>query len=171
MQWCKWIGIILTGLSVASLGFWMAYRMEKQLQEYRVLQKLLLLLSNRMRMGESFAQALESCLDAGAEAWEPWIKRMLEGLGNQKPLSEVWQEALEKAKGELHLEKEDYRMLAGLGKSMQGANLESCLGQISQVQDYFHAEQVMLEQAIQEQGRLYRTIGVLAGILVMVVLM
>ena len=61
-------------------------------------------------------------------------------------------------------------MLESLGSSLQGAQLENCLGQISQVQDYFHSQQQMLEQVITEQGRMYRSIGVLAGILVMVVL-
>ena len=73
-------------------------------------------------------------------------------------------------KKELHLETEDYRILEGLGKSLQGARLENCLGQLSQVQDYFHSQQAVLEQAILEQSRMYKTIGILAGILVMVVL-
>ncbi|MCI8633755.1 MAG: hypothetical protein HFE64_09800 [Lachnospiraceae bacterium] len=171
MQWFKWIGMILMGLSVGSVGFWLAYRMEKRLQEYRSLQKILMLLSSRMRIGENFGEAAQSCIEAGAGEWEPWLRKVQEGLQAQKPLSEIWPQALERSKAELHLDKEDYKMLEGLGKSMQGAGLESCLGQISQIQDYFHAQQTMLEQAIQEQGRLYRTIGVLAGILVMVVLM
>ena len=41
---------------------------------------------------------------------------------------------------------------------------------ISQLQDYFHGQQHMLEQVITEQGRMYRSIGVLVGILAMVVL-
>ena len=61
-------------------------------------------------------------------------------------------------------------MLNTLGSNLQGARLENCLGLISQMQDYFYGQQKMLEQVICEQGRMYRSIGVLAGILVMVVL-
>lgn len=170
MQWVKWIGIMLIAVSVGSVGFWMAFRMDKRLQEYRQLQKVLMLLSSRMRLGEDWASAMESCLQAGAGAWEPWLRRMAKRLRGREVLSEIWAEELERAKGELHLDKEDCRVLAGLGKSLAGASLESCLGQLSQTEDYFHAQQTALEQVIQEQGRMYRTIGVLAGLLVMVVL-
>lgn len=170
MLWCKWIGIILVGAGLASVGFWLAYRLDRRLEEYRQIQKVLLLLSSRMRIGEPLETALESCIQAGVGPWEDWLSRMSRRLARRQPLSEVWPEELQKAKAGLHLEKEDYQMLAGLGSSLQGARLENCLGLISQVQDYFHGQQTMLEQAIAEQGRMYRSIGILAGILVMVVL-
>lgn len=170
MQWCKWIGLILIALAVSSIGFWLAYRMEKRLGEYRQLERLFTLLASRMRIGEDFLAAIGSCIEAGSGALTPWLRRMEKRLQNREPLSDIWPQEVERAKGELHLEKEDYRVLAGLGRSMQGASLESCLGQLSQTQDYFHAQQVMLEQVIQEQGRMYRTISILAGILVLVVL-
>ena len=170
MNWFKWLGIVCMGLASACLGFWMASRMDKRLEEYRQLQKVLMLLMSRMRLDESMAAAMESCVLAGAGAFEPWLTRMAERLMQRQPLSEVWTQELDRAKSELHLEAEDYRVLKSLGQSLQGARLESCLGQISQVQDYFHRQQSMLEAAIAEQGRMYRSIGILAGILIMVVL-
>jgi len=62
MQWFKWIGMILMGVSVGSIGFWLAYRMDKRLQEYRTLQKILMLLSSRMRIGENLDEAAQSCI-------------------------------------------------------------------------------------------------------------
>lgn len=170
MNLCKWLGILMLGLSCGCVGFWMAYRLDKRLEEYRQLQKVLMLLMSRMRLDENLAAALESCAAAGAGAWEPVLSATAKRLRNREPFSQVWPEEIRKAKAGLHLEKEDYAMLAGLGKSLQGARLESCLGQLSQVQDYFHRQQTMLEAAIQEQGRMYKSIGILAGILVMVVL-
>ena len=170
LNWCKWIGLILIGSGLACSGFWMAYRLDRRLEEYRQLQRVLMVLSGRMRIGEPLEQALESCILAGSGPWEGWLRQMAQRLAQREPLSGVWEEELQKAKGSLHLEKEDYQMLAGLGSSLQGARLENCLGLISQQQDYFHAQQQMLEQVIAEQGRMYRSIGVLAGILVMVVL-
>ncbi len=170
MLWLKWIGIILIGTGLACIGFWMAYRLDRRLEEYRQLQKVLMMLTSRMRIGEPMEQALESCIMAGAGAWENWLTRMVQRLEQREPLSVVWQEELQKAKGSLHMEKEDYRMLETLGANLQGARLENCLGLLSQLQDYIHGQQQLLEQAIAEQGRMYRSIGVLAGILVMVVL-
>ena len=170
MVWCKWIGIILLAAAAACIGFWMAYRMEKQLDEYRQLQKVFMLLMSRMRIGEPLEMAMESCIQAGAGAWEPWLRRVSDRLAKREALSAIWPEELKQLKKELHLESEDYRVLEGLGKSLQGARLENCLGQLSQVQDYFHSQQAVLEQAILEQSRMYKTIGILAGILVMVVL-
>ncbi len=170
MLWFKWTGILLIGAGLACIGFWLAYRLDRRLEEYRQLQKVLMMLSSRMRIGEPMELAMESCVMAGAGAWERWLRHMAERLSKREALSSVWREELDKAKSELHLEKEDYRMLETLGNSLQGARLENCLGLISQVQDYFHAQQRMLEQAISEQGRMYRSIGVLAAILVMVVL-
>lgn len=170
MLWVKWCGLILMGVGLSFVGFWMAYKMDRRLIEYRQLQKVLMLLSGRMQIGESLESALESCILAGAGAWEGWLASMAARLSHRELLQQVWCEELKKSKGELHLEKEDYQMLESLGSSLQGAQLENCLGQISQVQDYFHSQQQMLEQVITEQGRMYRSIGVLAGILVMVVL-
>jgi len=170
MLWLKWCGLILMGVGLSFVGFWMAYKMERRLIEYRQLQKVLMMLSGRMQIGESLGSALESCILAGAGAWEGWLESMAARLNHRELLQQVWCEELKKSKGELHLEKEDYQMLESLGSSLQGAQLENCLGQISQVQDYFHSQQKMLEQVITEQGRMYRSIGVLAGILVMVVL-
>ncbi len=170
MLWLKWIGIILIGAGLSCTGFWLAYRLDRRLEEYRQLQKILMMLASRMRLGEPMEAALESCIMAGAGAWEGWLSRMVLRLEQREPLAVLWTEELQKAKGTLHLEKEDYRMLETFGRSMQGARLENCLGLISQLQDYFHGQQQMLEQAIAQQGRMYRSIGVLAGILVMVVL-
>lgn len=170
MLWIKWIGIILVGSGLACIGFWLAYRLDRRLEEYRQLQRVLMMLTSRMRIGEPLELALESCIMAGAGAWESWLSQMARRLEQREPLSIVWAEELQKVKGSLHLEKEDFQMLEGLGSSLQGARLENCLGLISQLQDYFHAQQQMLEQTIAQQGRLYRSIGVLAGILVMVVL-
>ncbi|MBQ7015989.1 MAG: stage III sporulation protein AB [Firmicutes bacterium] len=170
MLWLKWCGLILMGVGLSFVGFWMAYKMDRRLIEYRQLQKVLMILSGRMQIGESLESALESCILAGAGAWEGWLESMAARLNHRELLQQVWCEELKKSKGELHLEKEDYQMLESLGSSLQGAQLENCLGQISQVQDYFHSQQQMLEQVITEQGRMYRSIGVLAGILVMVVL-
>ncbi len=170
MLWFKWTGIILIGTGLACIGFWLAYRLDRRLEEYRQLQKVLLILTSRMRIGEPMELALESCIMAGAGAWEGWLSRMVRRLEQREPLSVVWKEELQRAKGGLHLEKEDYQMLEALGGNLQGARLENCLGLISQLQDYFRGQQQMLEQAIIEQGRMYRSIGVLAGILVMVVL-
>ena len=170
MLWLKWCGLILMGVGLSFVGFWMAYKMDRRLIEYRQLQKVLMILSGRMQIGESLESALESCILAGAGAWEGWLESMAARLNHRELLQQVWCEELKKSKGELHLEKEDYQMLESLGSSLQSAQLENCLGQISQVQDYFHSQQQMLEQVITEQGRMYRSIGVLAGILVMVVL-
>lgn len=170
MFWLKWCGLILMGVGLSFVGFWMAYKMDRRLIEYRQLQKVLMILSGRMQIGESLESALESCILAGAGAWKGWLESMAARLNHRELLQQVWCEELKKSKGELHLEKEDYQMLESLGSSLQGAQLENCLGQISQVQDYFHSQQQMLEQVITEQGRMYRSIGVLAGILVMVVL-
>ena len=170
MLWLKWCGLLLMGAGLSCVGFWMAHRVDRRLAEYRQLQKVLMILSGRMRIGEPWEAALESCILAGAGAWESWLGNMAGRLNNREPLQKVWAEELRRVKGNLHLEKEDYQMLESLGSSLQGARLENCLGQISQVQDYFHSQQRMLEQVITEQGRMYRSIGVLAGILVMVVL-
>ncbi len=170
MEWLKWIGILMIGGGLACVGFRMAYCQECRLEEYRLLQKLLTILMSRMRIGESMETALECCAMAGAGPWEEWLMQMSQRLARRELLSEVWKEELKKAKQGLHLEKEDYQMLEALGKTLQGARLENCLGAISQLQDYFYGQQKMLEQVIVEQGRLYRSIGVLVGILVMVVL-
>ena len=164
MIWLKWIGIILIGSGLACVGFRMAYCQERRLEEYRLLQKVLTILMSRMRIGESMEQALETCAEAGAGPWEDWLRQMAQRLEKRDILSEVWKEELKKAKPGLHLEKEEYHALEALGKSLQGARLENCLGMISQLQDYFHGQQKMLEQVITEQGRLYRSIGVLVGI-------
>lgn len=170
MEWCKWIGIILMGVSVACLGFWMAYRLDKRLSEYRQLQKMLILLSGRMRLGENLTEAFDSCLAAGAGSWEPFLRGVKERLMKREVLSEVWVQELKNARSNLHLEKEDYAVLETLGNDLQGQDLATCLGRLSQIQDYFHAQQKMLEEASKEQVRLYRSIGVLGGILVVVVL-
>jgi len=170
MLWFKWTGIILIGTGLACIGFWMAHRLDRRLEEYRQLQKVLMMLTSRMRIGEPMELALESCILAGAGAWEEYLSRIAHRLEQREPLSVVWTEELQRAKKNLHLEKEDYQMLNTLGSNLQGARLENCLGLISQMQDYFYGQQKMLEQVICEQGRMYRSIGVLAGILVMVVL-
>ena len=170
MLWLKWCGLILMGAGLSCVGFWLAHGMDRRLVEYRQLQKVLMILAGRMQLGEPLEAALESCILAGAGAWESWLSTMAERVGGREPLQQVWAEELRKAKAGLHLEEDDYQMLASLGSSLQGARLENCLGQLSQVQDYFHSKQQMLEQIITQQGRMYRSIGVLAGILVMVVL-
>ena len=170
MLWLKWCGLLMMGAGVSSLGLWMAHRMDRRVIEYRQLQKILMLLSMQMQLGESVEAALEKCLVAGADAWEGWLTGMIPRLRERQPLSNVWQEELQRIKSVLHLEKEDYQMLEHLGSNLQGAQMESCMGLIRQVQEYFRMQQQMLEQVNAEQGRLYRSIGILSGILVVVVL-
>ena len=148
MEWLKWIGIILIGIGLACVGFRMAYCQEKRLEEYRLFQKILTILMNRMRIGESMETALECCAAAGAGPLEDWLRQMAQRLEKRELLSQVWKEELKKVQLSLHLEKEDYHMLESLGKSLQGARLENCIGMISQLQDYFHGKQKMLEQEL-----------------------
>ena len=121
-------------------------------------------------MGESMEFALESCAASGTGTLANWFLKMSQRLSQRELLSDVWKEELKREKGNLHLEQEDYGILEELGKNLQGARLENCFDMLQQIQDHFHGKQKMLEQIIVEQGRLYRSIGILGGILAMVVL-
>ena len=102
MLWLKWCGLILMGVGLSFVGFWMAYKMDRRLIEYRQLQKVLMILSGRMQIGESLESALESCILAGAGAWEGWLESMAARLNHRELLQQVWCEELKKSKGELH---------------------------------------------------------------------
>lgn len=171
------LGIFLMSSALTGVGFVFA---ERRKERFRILEQLRqmiqylksqILYSNAtlpeavFEVGERFKNLeKEKKLNWGTETFFEDILRLMEENESQ-PFSEIWQAAAERIPSGVSLTKGDRENLSALGGKLGYAdrNMQECT---------FHFYQELLDETIksakeevEKMGKLYRTMGVAAGVL------
>ncbi len=164
----KCIGAILIVGSSTIMGYSVAAKYSKRPEELRLLQGALQMLESEI----VFA------VNTLPEAFEKISHNLPEGLGKlfghcsnllkQRTgitASQAWRMSLDKYFNDLHLEKEDKQILITFGNSLGNSDRENQIKNIHLACSKLMMEEKKAEVLKQKNEKMYKNLGVLAGIL------
>lgn len=100
-----------------------------------------------------------------------FIKRCHLRMQSEINFPQVWNECLERSKGELALNNEDYATLRQLAEVIGAYDASAQAGGIEVLQKVVNQQLEQAQGLLQTEGKMYRSLGTLAGIAVAILLL
>lgn len=169
----KTAGICLVLFSSTAIGFWCSGRLKERIEELETIRRLLLMLRGEIKYTRS--TLTEAFGTIGRRLREPYGSLLLntadamEQMQGQT-LSQIWEQCVEEALKESALTKEDKEKLIHLGSQLGYLDTEM---QLSTIELYLEQTQEEIKNAAENfkrNGRLYRTMGIMAGIFLVILM-
>lgn len=166
-------GGLLVAAAMSLLGFGAARSLEAEYLQLEKIRQILVMIQSEMQYGRSFlAEAFLTVSDTQEEPYAGWLRTMYEKMCSKKTgsLSLIWEEAARSSLKELVLHEREKKRLYDLGRYLGQADLK---GQIRHMDMYIrHLEEEMADRrrSMQTRKKLYRVLGVTAGILLAILL-
>lgn len=172
-MWIKCAGSVLILCCAFLLGSYYGNRLTERMKQLRQLYQSMQLLKGEISyqhatLAEAFVQAGRRC--------EGCIGRWFMDLGerlNEKDAAlfvEVWEPSLDKLFKETAFTKEDIALLREFGKNLGYLNLQMQENRILFFMDQLSTNMHQLEREIVERQRLYRTMSLLGGCFLIILL-
>ncbi|MEY8336417.1 stage III sporulation protein AB [Lachnospiraceae bacterium 62-35] len=174
MSWiCKLTGILFTAVGAAGIGISEAIRYKERLHLLEDLRKMVSLLKGEILyanapLEEAFIHVGERCSSPAGKVF----LNMAEEMGKKRGDSfyEMWKAEVDSLGKEIPLSKEDKRQLKGFGenlgyldRAMQERTMALYLEQLS-------GEITYLKEHLQEKNRLYTSLGIAAGVFLIIIM-
>lgn len=162
----KLLGMVLLFLGSAGTGLLLSRGLSKRTELILLIQKLLLQLSNDLSYQKTPTVQLLRDLSRD-ECYEklPFLKEFQDLTVQKAPVSRLWDDALEK---QPNLQKEERELLRETGRILGSSDSESQINALCLQQKKL---ELILEEALQKQqtqGKLFRSMGVLTGFLLVI---
>ncbi len=170
----KIAGSIIVILSCTFLGFILSTDCRKRPQQLRELQSMLQMFENQISyLSDVISEAFGRISRVGSSETGIFFSRTIEILKEERSVSasQAWENAVKENIKKTSLNKEDEDVLLTFGKMLGSSDLE---GQIKNIR--FTLEQLRLQERKAEESRsknenMYRSLGILGGIAVVIVLL
>lgn len=167
----KGIGIVLILLGTSGLGMTMAGELDKRIEELQTLQKLMMILKGEIRyMHQPLPEAFLRLGRSSPEPFGGFFVQTAQSLQarNGQTARQIWTDNLKIYLSELHISRQEQKELSELGSMLGYLDVEMQLNAL----DYY-LEQLgrSVERAVESQRgrrRLYRYLGVLSGIMLVI---
>jgi stage III sporulation protein AB len=169
----KIIGSIIVLFSSGVLGFVLSSDCRNRPQQLRELQAMLIMFENRITylsdvLVEAFETISRTSKSRTTVFFEDTIKKL--AANRNTNAAEAWEAAVRENIKKTSLNREDEEMLVSFGKILGGSDLD---GQVKNIR--LTLEQLRLQERKAEESRaknegMYKSLGVLGGIAVVIVL-
>lgn len=169
----KLLGAILVMISTSGIGFLYASELKKRKSELEEQYALLKLMLGDIRYTRAtLPEAIEKALRRHGGSYLAFLKETAEKLSNSPGigLDAIWGEAVEEGLRKSALDAEDKQRLVRFGESISSADRESLIASFEQYLEELEAEIARVREIIAPKMKLYRSIGILTGIFIVVVL-
>lgn len=168
MIWIK--GILLLAILLASsyIGFLISDKYKRRVEELKEIKKGLHIFETKIRytgepIPEIFSE-LSMNLDKNiGKLFKDASHRMQE-----KTAKDAWQEAINNLK--TSMTKEDKEVLKGLGKLLGKTDIEGQVSQIDLTSNFMDSQIEKAEKELLKNDKLYRTLGVVSGLALVIIL-
>jgi stage III sporulation protein AB len=161
----KLSGIIAVFVVCVAAGFMKSASLAKRVRELEAFLSALSLISTEIRYFASPTDDIIAKLDSANEYKQLHVFGVCkENLENTRDFAKVWADALEKSKPYLSLDKGDFESLIWFGSMFGTTDMQ---GQIANCERYCGLLQQRLDSARDDKskrGRMYTSLGVLAGV-------
>jgi stage III sporulation protein AB len=172
-MYLKLTGALLVGLSGAALGFYYSLFDKYRIQELLEFKKALLILSSEIEyMRTALPEAAAHIALKTAEPVSGVFRHFSEALESNETETayQLWAHALGRRKKGFFLAEEDFTQLNGFGKTLGYLDKEMQLNAIGLAVEYINAKVNALQANSDKNVRMYRSLGLLGGLLLAVVL-
>jgi stage III sporulation protein AB len=169
----KIIGSIIVLFSSGFLGNILSSDCRNRPQQLRELQALLAMLENRITyLSDVLVEAFETIIRTSKSRTTVFFEDTIQKLAANRNINaaEAWEAAVRENIKKTSLNREDEEMLVSFGKILGGSDLD---GQVKNIR--LTLEQLRLQERKAEESRaknegMYKSLGVLGGIAVVIVL-
>lgn len=168
----KLIGAVVLISATSLIGFSLASDCSKRPRALRELQSLLQMLENEISylsnlLSEAFSRIYEgtNCETA------IFFRGAAENLSTNGVTADVaWEKSIEENYAKLSLNKEDKAILLTFGKMLGNSDLEGQLNNIKLISSQLKLQELKAEKMRQKNEKMYRSLGVLSGLAITIIL-
>ena len=170
----KIAGSVIVIMSCAFLGFILSADCRKRPQQLRELQSFLQMFENQISyLSDVIADAFERIgRISGSETWI-FFSGTVEALKERKAksASEAWEYAVRSNIKKTSLNREDEEILVSFGKILGSTDLEGQIKNIRLTLGQLRLQESKAEESRAKNENMYRSLGILGGIAVVIVLL
>jgi len=169
----RWLGAAAVICGAAALGFYYASQEAQRAQDLLELKKALLILSSEIEYMRTPLPAASLNIGKRSERWVgPLFTRFGEYLAQSEGETayQVWIRVIAEIKGQAHLAEEDWKVVEGFGKTLGYLDKQMQQNAIRYTVDYIDEKATSLQAQADKNKKMYRSLGVIGGLLLAVVL-
>lgn len=169
----KFLGICLIIGSSTAIGFWLSNRLKERIDELEIIKKLFMLLRGEIKYNHA---ALSEAFQTIARRMDNLYGRLLSKVSEQmdsmegQTFTQIWTQCAEEGLKESALNKEDREKLISMGGQLGYLDIEMQLGTIELYLEQLQDEIQNARECLKRNGKLYQTMGVIAGIFVVILM-
>lgn len=169
----KIIGSIIVMAASGFLGYILSRDCSRRPQELRVLQGLLQMFESEISfLSNLLADSFERIYRSSSDEVAAFFGNTAANLRLEKALnaSQAWEKAIRENIGRTALNKEDEAILLSFGKMLGSTDLEGQLQNIRLAVNQLKMQEQKAEERRKKNEAMYRSLGILGGIAVVIVL-
>lgn len=168
----KFLGAIVLIGATSVIGFSLAADCSKRPRALRELQALLQMLENEISyLSNLLSEAFNRIYEGSNSQTAILFKKAAENLGINGVTADVaWEKAVEENYAKLAFNKEDKVILLTFGKMLGNSDLEGQLKNIKLISSQLQLQQLKAEELKQKNEKMYRSLGVLSGLAIAIIL-
>ncbi len=168
----KIIGAAVLIGATSLIGFSLAADCSKRPRTLRELQALLQMLENEISyLSNLLSEAFNRIYEGSNSEAAILFKAAAENLGTSGVTAdEAWEKAVEDNCSKLSLNKEDKTILETFGKMLGNSDLEGQLNNIRLITSQLKLQELKAEEMRRKNERMYRSLGVLSGLAIAILL-
>ncbi len=170
----KIIGSLIVILSCSFLGFILSRDCSKRPQQLRELQGLLQMFENQISyLSDIITEAFERIGRVSSSGTGVFFRKTVEILkdGKASSASEAWEEAVRQYIRTTALNKEDEEILSSFGKLLGNTDIEGQIRNIRLTLGQLALQEEKAEESRKRNENMYKSLGMLGGIAVVIVLL
>lgn len=170
----KIAGSIIVILSCSFLGFILSRDCSKRPQQLRELQGLLQMFENQISyLSDIIAEAFERIGRVGGFGTGIFFRRTVELLkeGKVSNASEAWEQAVRQCIKMTALNREDEEIISSFGKLLGNTDIEGQIKNIRLTLGQLALQEDKAEESRKKNENMYKSLGMLGGIAVVIVLL
>jgi stage III sporulation protein AB len=168
----KIIGSVLLLCATSLIGFSLAADCSKRPKVLRELQILLQMFENEISyLSNLLVQSFERIYTGSKTEAALIFKEAAENLASPGITADAaWEKAVESIYSKLGLNKEDKAILVTFGKMLGNSDLEGQINNIRLVSSQLKLQELKAEEMRQKNEKMYKSLGVLCGLALVIVL-
>ncbi len=168
MQIIKYILLILIFLLSAAIGIAVSKIFENRVKELREFKNNLNIMKNKIKFTyEPLKEIFCDIANESASAVEKIFKKISIKMENNQ-LKEVWENSIQEA--DISLNQEDKDIIKRLGKLLGQTDVDGQLSEIELTESFLDIQIQKAEEAKKKNQKLYKTLGIVMGLVFVIIL-
>lgn len=168
MMIIKGILLIAIFLACSYAGIMISGRYKKRVEELKEMKKSFLGLETKMKYTYDLLPEIFNEIANGLSKNIAEIFQMASFQMKEKSAKEAWQESIENSK--TNMNKEDLEILKGFGKLLGKTDMEGQVGQIELTNEFLDTQIEKAEKELAKNEKLYKTLGTVLGLALVILL-